>query len=177
MLDSILDKLREGKLLDDGGIRRVRQFMGEGKALDEAILGADGLTEDQTLRFLADAFEVPFLDLENNGPSKEFIARFPARLLVQHKLLPLSESDGQVLVATSRLFDYDQLHSMNAAASWRRGKWQLGARFSLYSGLPSTPVMGAEFDSDRNLHIPIPGAINSDRAPTHHQLDVRIDYS
>ena len=105
MLDSILDKLREGKLLDEGGVRRVRQSMEEGKPLDEAILGADGLTEDQTLRFLADAFEVPFLDMEKDAPSKEFLSRFPARLLVQHKLLPLMESDGQVLVATSRLFD------------------------------------------------------------------------
>ncbi len=76
-----------------------------------------------------------------------------------------------------RLFDYDQPHSMNAAVSWKRGHWTLGGRFQLYSGLPSTPVIGAEFDSDRNLHIPIPGEINSDRAPIHHQLDIRIDYA
>ncbi len=79
--------------------------------------------------------------------------------------------------ATPRLFDYDQPHSLNAALSWKKGHWQLGGRFQLYSGLPSTPVVGAEFDSDRNLHIPIPGAINSDRAPMHHQLDIRIDYT
>ncbi len=76
----------------------------------------------------------------------------------------------------SRLFDYDQPHSLNAAGSWRRGRWQLGARFSLYSGMPFTPVIGAEFDSDRNLHIPISGAVNSERAPIHHQLDIRVDY-
>jgi hypothetical protein len=79
--------------------------------------------------------------------------------------------------AKPRLFDYDQPHSLNAALSWKKGHWQLGGRFQLYSGLPSTPVIGAEFDSDRNLHIPIPGDINSDRAPIHHQLDVRIDYT
>lgn len=77
----------------------------------------------------------------------------------------------------TRLFDYDQPHSLNAALSWKHGGWTMGGRFNLYSGLPSTPVIGAEFDSDRNLHIPIAGAINSDRAPVHHQLDVRIDYS
>src|SRR5213078_2589197 len=55
----------------------------------------------------------------------------------------------------SRLFDYDQPHSLNAAASWRRGRWQLGGRFQLYSGLPYTPTTGAVFDSDRNLYIPI----------------------
>lgn len=77
----------------------------------------------------------------------------------------------------ARLFDYDQPHSMNAALSWRHGHWTLGGRFQLYSGLPGTPIVGAEFDSDRNLHIPIPGEVNSERAPIHHQLDVRVDYA
>jgi len=77
----------------------------------------------------------------------------------------------------SRLFDYDQPHSLNAAVSWKRGRWQLGGRFQLYSGLPITPVRGAVFDSDRSLYIPIYGPVNSERAPMHHQLDVRIDYA
>lgn len=77
----------------------------------------------------------------------------------------------------SRLFDYDQPHSLNVATSWRRGAWQLGARFQLYSGLPYTPVVGAELDSDRNLYLPISGPINSGRAPLHHQVDLRLDYT
>jgi hypothetical protein len=77
----------------------------------------------------------------------------------------------------TRLFDYDQPHSLNAAASWKRGRWQLGGRFQLYSGLPITPVTSAEFDSDRNLHLPISGAVNSERAPIHHELDIRVDYA
>ena len=77
----------------------------------------------------------------------------------------------------SRLFDYDQPHSLNAAASWKRGRWQLGGRFQLYSGLPFTPAMGSVLDSDRNVYTPIYGDVNSERAPIHHQLDLRIDYS
>ena len=76
-----------------------------------------------------------------------------------------------------RLFDYDQPHSLNVAASWKRGHWQVGGRFQLYSGLPYTPVIGAEFDSDRNLHIPTPGDVNTARAPIHHEVDIRIDYN
>jgi hypothetical protein len=79
--------------------------------------------------------------------------------------------------AVERLFSYDQPHSLNAAASWQRGRWQLGARFQLYSGLPYTPAKGAVFDNDRNLYIPIFDAVNSARAPIHHQLDLRVDYS
>ena len=33
------------------------------------------------------------------------------------------------------------------------------------------------FDSDRNLYIPINAPVNSERAPMHHQLDLRVDYS
>jgi hypothetical protein len=79
--------------------------------------------------------------------------------------------------AERRLFDFDQPHSLNAAVSWKRGRWQLGGRFQLYSGLPITPPIGSVFDSDRNLYIPLYGKVNADRAPMHHQLDVRIDYS
>ncbi|HET7500269.1 MAG TPA: TonB-dependent receptor [Kofleriaceae bacterium] len=79
--------------------------------------------------------------------------------------------------ADTRLFSYDQPHSLNAAVSWKRGRWQLGGRFQLYSGLPNTPATGAVFDSDRNLYIPIYAQVNSERAPMHHQLDLRVDYS
>jgi hypothetical protein len=77
----------------------------------------------------------------------------------------------------SRLFDYDQPHSLNAALSWKRGRWQLGGRFQLYSGLPYTPPTGAVFDSDRNLYVPVYSNPNSQRAPMHSQLDARLDYS
>lgn len=75
----------------------------------------------------------------------------------------------------SRLFDYDQPHNLNVAASYRWGRFQLGGRFRLYSGLPQTPVHGAVFDSDRNLYAPVYGGVNSERAPMHHELDIRID--
>jgi hypothetical protein len=79
--------------------------------------------------------------------------------------------------AARRLFDFDQPHSLNAAMSWKRGRWQLGGRFQLYSGLPFTPPIGAVFDSDRNLYVPQYGKVNTSRAPMHDQLDLRIDYS
>ncbi len=79
--------------------------------------------------------------------------------------------------ADRRLFTYDQPHSLNAAASWQHKRWTLGGRFQLYSGLPNTPINGSVFDSDRNLYVPIFGEVNSDRAPMHHQLDIRVDYA
>jgi len=78
---------------------------------------------------------------------------------------------------SSRLFDYDQPHSLNAALSWKGRRWQLGGRFQLYSGLPYTSPVGAVLDSDRNIYMPTYGAVNASRAPIHHQLDIRVDYA
>nr|HEX4318309.1 TonB-dependent receptor [Kofleriaceae bacterium] len=75
-----------------------------------------------------------------------------------------------------RLFDFDQPHSLNVAVSHRWVKWQLGGRFQLYSGLPLTPVVGSVFASDANTYVPVYGAVNSDRAPMHTQLDLRLDH-
>ncbi len=53
--------------------------------------------------------------------------------------------------------------------------WTLGARFRLVSGNPDTPVNGALYDSGSGVYLPRYGAQNSDRLPTFHQLDVRLD--
>ena len=76
---------------------------------------------------------------------------------------------------SERLFDYDQPHSLNVAASYKRGRWQFGGRFRVHSGLPQTPVVDAVYDNDANLYYPVYGEVNSQRAPLHHQLDLRID--
>jgi hypothetical protein len=77
--------------------------------------------------------------------------------------------------AAPRLFDHDQPHSLNIAASRSFGRFKLGFRFRLYSGLPQTPVRGAVFNSDSDLYTPIYGDVNSERTPVHHELDLRLD--
>lgn len=74
-----------------------------------------------------------------------------------------------------RLFDYDQPHNLNVAGSYKIGRWQFGTRFRISSGMPTTPVVDATYDSDANLYYPVYGEVNSERAPLHHQLDLRID--
>jgi outer membrane receptor protein involved in Fe transport len=77
--------------------------------------------------------------------------------------------------APARWFDYDQPHHLEALASYTAGDWTFGARFRLLSGLPYTPVAATVFDSDRNLYVPIYGAVNSARNEFHHEIDVRIE--
>jgi hypothetical protein len=76
----------------------------------------------------------------------------------------------------ARLFDYDQTHILTIVASAILGRgWEAGIRFRLVTGNPLTPVTDSLFDADSDIYWPIYGETNSDRLPTFHQLDVRID--
>jgi len=55
------------------------------------------------------------VDLAAHPPTKEFVAQFPARLLLTHQLLPLSQENGVVLVVSSNLFDTNGLDELRLA--------------------------------------------------------------
>lgn len=118
-MESVIASMRDRGLLDEAGALRAQSLLAEGKPLEDAILGADGLGEEAILRFLAEAFEIPYVDaerLEKSPPAKQFLASFPARLLLRHQLLPLEESHGIVLVATSRISDHAALDELRMAS-------------------------------------------------------------
>ncbi len=96
--------LQEG-LLDEQAAERVRAYCAEGNTLDQALLVAGGLSEEQMLRYLAKEYQFAYLDLEHYHPTKEFLSQFPARILLERRVLPLEECGGMVLVATCKLFD------------------------------------------------------------------------
>ncbi|MHB1846464.1 MAG: TonB family protein [Deltaproteobacteria bacterium] len=74
------------------------------------------------------------------------------------------------------LSDYDETHILAAVASYNLGAgFTLGARFRLVTGLPTTAVFDATYDSDQDQYIPIYGPANGARLPTFRQLDVRLD--
>jgi hypothetical protein len=75
-----------------------------------------------------------------------------------------------------RLFDADQTHLLSLVTSKGLGAgWEIGARFRLASGNPSTPITGAVYDARSGLYIPRYGAVNSERTPLFHQLDLRVE--
>ena len=74
-----------------------------------------------------------------------------------------------------RLFDFDQTHIFTLAAVWTIGDgWEAGATFRLVSGNPYTPVVGGINDLSTGTWRPIYGAVNSERNPLFHRLDVRV---
>ncbi len=77
---------------------------------------------------------------------------------------------------TFQIFDFDQTHNLNVVGQFRiTPTWEIGGRFRYVSGNPTTPVVGATYDSDADIYTPTYGALNSDRVAAFHQLDLRVD--
>jgi type II secretory ATPase GspE/PulE/Tfp pilus assembly ATPase PilB-like protein len=114
-VQDLIQRLVAEGLLNETTAERTRAFMAEGKPLDQAIMSADGVTEEKLLRFLAGLFDIPFMDIDKAAPPKEFLAQFPTRILMQHNLVPLEEKDGVVIVATANLCDMSGLDALRLA--------------------------------------------------------------
>jgi general secretion pathway protein E/type IV pilus assembly protein PilB len=99
-------------LLGSATAERVRALLTEGKSLEDAVLSADGVSEEALLRFLATTFDIPYVDLEKTPPSKDILAKFPARLLVRHRIVPLEERDGITVIVASSVSDTHALDEL-----------------------------------------------------------------
>ncbi|MFZ4758888.1 MAG: TonB-dependent receptor plug domain-containing protein [Burkholderiaceae bacterium] len=72
-------------------------------------------------------------------------------------------------------FDYDQPVVATWVTSYKASaEWQVGFRWTFHSGSPITPVVGTGTYPDGRVR-PIYGAINSERLPNYHRLDLRAD--
>ncbi len=118
-MNDVLAKLIDEGLLDPEKAAQVRSATAAGKPLDDALRAVNGVSEDKLLRSIAAYYDVPFVDLETDGakyaPSKEFLAKFPARILIDRGLMPLAENGDGVAIVTSRLFDTTGLDELRLA--------------------------------------------------------------
>jgi outer membrane receptor protein involved in Fe transport len=74
------------------------------------------------------------------------------------------------------IFEHDQTHILSLVASQPLGHgWEIGARFRLISGNPTTPVTGSIYDARSGVYVPSYGPVNSERNPLFHQLDLRVE--
>ncbi len=131
----LVTRLLERGLLSAEDAARVRELRAQGTPLDEAVLAVAGAGEEGVLREMAEAFHVPYLDLGDHQPARELLSRFPASVLLEHRVLPVcEEEDGAVLVATSRLYDSTGLDELRLAA-----------------GCECRPALASPSDIDRHL--------------------------
>jgi len=114
-MNELLKKLVQRGLITEDALWQVQTLIAQGQSPDKALAEAAGAAEEPLLRFLSEEFGVEMVDLEQTPPTKEFLAQFPARILMTHSLVPLGERDGAVRVATSRLFDTAGLDELRLA--------------------------------------------------------------
>jgi general secretion pathway protein E/type IV pilus assembly protein PilB len=117
-MESVIADMQTRGVLDETGAGRARSLIAEGKPLEQALVGADGLSEEKVLRFLAESFEVPYVEneyFEKTPPLKDFLTKFPVRILLKYGLLPLEERDGYTIVATSRISDHVGMDELRLA--------------------------------------------------------------
>lgn len=111
---------------------------------------------------------------------------YGAELLLRHQghgrfygwlAYTLMRSERQDVPGTDwRPFSSDQTHNLTLVANYKlTSTWELGLRWRYVTGNPTTPIVGASFDSDGDTYVPKAGVPNSDRLAAFHQLDVRVD--
>ena len=105
----------EGGLLKSNETTAVLNKLASGDHLEKALLSGSSLSEEQMLRFLAEEFSYPYINLEEYSSTSAFLGRFPARLLLRHQIFPLNRDDGSILVATSRISDSTGIDELRLA--------------------------------------------------------------
>ena len=76
---------------------------------------ACGLAEEALLRFWSSQFDCPYVEMDKCAFSKEFLSRFPARVLLDKHVMPVENGDGRVLVVTSNPFDTSAIDELRLA--------------------------------------------------------------
>jgi len=111
-MNAILEHMVRDGLLSRAGVDRVRALRADGVGLDDALRQSGEQDEARLLEYLSREFGIPCVSLETCAPDADFVSRFPAKLLLDHQMLPLREDEHGLLVATSRIFDsapFDEL--------------------------------------------------------------------
>jgi type II secretion system protein E len=76
-------------------------------------------SEEEVLRWLAKEYDLAYTELEEIEPDRQLLSLFPARVLLKEQLLPLRRVNGEVHIATSRLFATQGLDALKAMTGLR----------------------------------------------------------
>ncbi len=104
-MENIIGKLVQGGYLNSSTAEKVFSSVSSGIPLDEALITVSNLPEEQVLKILSAELGLDYVDLEKNLPQQDFLKIFPARVLLERRILPLKKEGETIIVATSRIFD------------------------------------------------------------------------
>jgi len=101
-LDAILADARENSL-----------------SIREAVLSGSTVKEEEFLEKLAEAMDIPFQRLKETEIQDEILERLPTKAIFQYNVVPLTEEDGCLKVATSTPFTPGLVDALRLAAECR----------------------------------------------------------
>jgi len=144
------DRLRRKKLGDllvdedvatkEAVIAALHEHHQTGTPLGEILIQGDDLTEYDLAKVMVEQYQLPFLDLSHHTYPRELIAKFPARLLHNARMLPLGQFGDAVCFAVPEFPPAKAIGELK----------KYGAeRFYLYA------AMAAEIRYALNEHVPL----------------------
>ncbi|HNY77149.1 MAG: type II secretion system ATPase GspE [Sedimentisphaerales bacterium] len=113
-MNTLLEKMVEQGLIDESAARGIHGLLAAGEPPTRAF-AACGLAEEALLRFWSSQFDCPYVEMDKCAFSKEFLSRFPARVLLDKHVMPVENGDGRVLVVTSNPFDTSAIDELRLA--------------------------------------------------------------
>lgn len=113
-MNSLVEKMVQQGLIDDAAARGVSGLLAAGEPPTRAF-AACGIAEEKLLRFWSDQFDWPYIELEQRSFPKAFLARFPARILLEKRVIPIENGDDEAIVVTSNPFDTSAIDELRLA--------------------------------------------------------------
>lgn len=113
-MNTLVHQMVQQGLIDESAARAVNGLLAAGESPTRAF-AACGVVEEPLLRFWSDQFDWPFVELEGRTFSRKFLAKFPARILLDKRVIPIEENGGAVFVVTSNPFDTSAIDELRLA--------------------------------------------------------------
>lgn len=116
----IHELLRQTGLFEDASLAALLAGAREtGQSVREAVLAGTELKEEAFLQKLAEAMNLPFRRLKDIEISDETLNKLPTKAIFQYNVVPLSEEENSLLVATSNPFAPGLADALRLAAGCR----------------------------------------------------------
>ncbi|OGI08175.1 MAG: hypothetical protein A2Y40_08100 [Candidatus Margulisbacteria bacterium GWF2_35_9] len=93
--------------------------------------------------------------------------------------LSYTYSNAKYLESSSNWYsaDHDQAHTFNLFSTYKLSEdWSFVANWTVSSGKPYTDIVGANYDTSKNVYIPIKAAKNAERLPGYNNLTISFEY-
>jgi general secretion pathway protein E/type IV pilus assembly protein PilB len=113
-MNVLVDKMVQEGLIDKAAARDLSGLLASGERPARAF-AACGLDEESLLQFWTKQFGYPYVELDRCSFSRQFLARFPARVLLDKHVIPVEGNNGDVLVVTNDPFDTSAIDQLRLA--------------------------------------------------------------